>query len=384
MIPKSRPYLSIQELGAALRPGAGRSEFETAMAAMVGARYGLAFSYAHSGFYALLSVLNLTDAQVILPAYTCDIMAEVVVHTGNIPVFVDIDLADFNMDLDALKAAITSKTRAIVATHMFGYPASIDAIRQLANSTSITIIEDAALNLTRSTRLRGDVGLFSFGPDKPLYTVRGGVCVTNDANLYERLLAYRDQNMNQLPFKEWAKRWARLMVTYFSKSDATYDLALRLGLLDKGWERPATCIPNDYATAYADFQARIGLVLLNKADLLLDKRQAIVAMYERKLEGIPGFMPAPIIEGATYSHYTARVKNRDAVQFSQKMYQRNIHTGRTLDYAVTCLDQYRPYVQRRCPQAEQAGQEVVNLPIDVNLSKTQVDFVADNIRQVLD
>jgi dTDP-4-amino-4,6-dideoxygalactose transaminase len=350
---------------------------------MTGARYALAFSFAHSGFFALLKALSLTQAEIILPAYTCDIMAEVVVRTGNIPVFVDIDLADFNMDLDALRTAITSKTRAIVATHMFGYPAHINAIRQLADSEQITLIEDSALSLTGSTPLQGDIALFSFGPGKPLYTVRGGICVTDDANLYERLLAYRDQYMNQLPFKEWAKRWARLMVTYFSKSDTTYDLALRLGLLDKGRGRSPTCIPDSYATAYADFQARIGLVLLNKADLLLAKRQALVALYERKLEGIPGFMPAPIIEGATYSHYTARVKNRDAVQFSQKMYQRNIHTGRTLDYAVTCLDQYRPYVQRRYPQAEQAGQEVVNLPIHVSLGKTQVDFVADNIRQVL-
>jgi dTDP-4-amino-4,6-dideoxygalactose transaminase len=383
MVPKSRPYLSIQELLAAVKPSAGRTQFEAAMARMTGARYGVAFSFAHSGFYALLQALSLTQAEIVLPAYTCDIMAEVILRTGNIPVFVDIDLADFNMDLDVLRTAITSKTRAIVATHMFGYPAHINAIRQLADSEQITIIEDSALSLTGSTRLQGDIALFSFGPDKPLYTVRGGVCVTNDTNLYERLRAYRDQHMNQLPFKEWAKRWARLMVTYFSQSDTTYDLALRLGLLDKGLGRSATCIPNSYATAYADFQARVGMVLLDKADMLLAKRQTIVALYERRLKGIPGFIPAPIIEGATFSHYTARARNRDALQFSQKMYQRSIQTGRTFDYAVTCLDQYRPYVQHRCPHAEQAAQEVVNLPIHVNLSESQVDFVADNIRQVL-
>ena len=383
MIPKSRPYLSLQELEAALCPGVGRSAFETAIAAMVGVHYGLAFGFAHSGFYALLQVLNLKGAEVILPAYTCDIMAEVIVQTGNIPVFVDIDLADFNMDLDALKTAITCKTRAIVATHMFGYPTRIDVIRQLAGSERIMIIEDAALNLTRSTRLRGDVGLFSFGPGKPLYTIRGGMCVTNDANLYEKLCAYRDEHMNRLPFKEWAKRWGRLVVTCLSASDATYGLAIRLGLANNSFERWATTIPDSYDTVYADFQARMGLVLLKKADMLLARRQAIATAYDQKLRDIPGFIPAPLVEGASYSYYTTRVRNRDTLQFSQKMHQQGIQTGRTFDYAVPQLEKYHRYVNSRFPQAECAGREAANLPIHVTLSEAKIGLIADSVRRIL-
>ncbi len=383
MIPKSQPYLGIQEMLAAVHPGIGRTQFEAAMAMMTGAHYGLAFSFAHSGFYALLKALDFAGAEIILPAYTCDIMAEVIIRTGNIPVFVDLDLSDFNMDLDALKTAITPKTQAIVATHMFGYPTRVDVIRQLVGSERITIIEDAAMYLTGSTRLRGDVGLFSFGPGKPLYTVRGGVCVTDDADLYEKLKAYRDQYMNQLPFKEWAKRWARLVITYSTQHAFVYRLALRLGLVSKGFRHSTTCMPDSYATAYADFQARIGLALLDKANWLLDKRRAIAAWYDHNLQGIPGLAPAPVVEGASYTYYTARVQNRDAVQFCEKMYQRDIHIGRTFSYALTCLAPYRPYARRQCPHAEQAGHEIVNLPIHANLSEKQADFIADNIRQVL-
>jgi perosamine synthetase len=383
MIPKSRPYLGTPEFLAAISFGAGRSQFEVAMAALTKARYGLAFGYAHSGFYALLKVLNLKRAEIIMPAYTCDIMAEVIVRTGNIPVFVDIDLADFNMRLDALQASITPNTRAIVATHMFGYPTDIDAIRQIANSEEITIIEDSALNLTGSTRLRGDVALFSFGPGKPLFTVRGGIVVTNNSDLHEKLRGYRDEQMNRLPFKEWAKRWARLMVTYLSQSDTIYGLILRLGLADNSFERSATSMPDSYATPYADFQARMALALLNKADMLLAKRRAIVALYDRELKGVPGFVPARIVEDATYSYYTARVRKRDALQFSQKMWKRNIQTGRTFDYAVPNLEKYHPYTQNRFPEAEQAGQEVINLPIHISLSETKIGFIAYNIRQVL-
>jgi perosamine synthetase len=383
MIPKSRPYLGIQELLAALSPGAGRGEFETAMAAMVGARYGLAFGFAHSGFYALLKVLNLTEAEVILPAYTCDIMAEVIVQTGNIPVFVDIDLADFNMNLDALKTAITSRTRAIVATHMFGYPTHVDAIRQLAGSERITIVEDAALSLTGSMRLCGDVGLFSFGPGKLLYTVRGGMCVTNNADLYEKLCAYREEHMNHLPFREWTKRWGRLLMTGLSASDATFGAAIRLGLANHSFERWATTIPDSYDTVYADFQARIGLVLLKKADRLLAKRRAIAMAYNQELQGIPGFITAPSVEGSTYSYYTARVQNRDILQFSQKMYQQGVQTGRTFDYVVPHLLKYRRYVNSRFPQAEQAGREAANLPIHVTLGQAKIDLIAGNVRRIL-
>jgi perosamine synthetase len=383
MIPKSRPYLGMQQLLATFSFGTGRSQFESAIAARAGARYGLAFSYAHSGFYALLKVLNLTQAEIILPAYTCDIMVEVIVHTGNIPVFVDIDLADFNMDLDALERAITSKTRAIVSTHMFGYPTNVDVIRQMASSEQIVIVEDAALRLPGATGLRGDAGIFSFGPGKPLFTVRGGVIITNSAKLYESLQNYRNEYMSWLPPGQWARRWARLMVTYFSQSDLLYSLMLGLGLVDNGFERSATSIPRDYATAYADFQARIGLALLDKVNMMLAKRRASVDLYDQELGDIPGFTPAPIVEGATYSHYTARVKSRDALQFSQKMYKRGIQTGRTFDYAVTNLKKYRPYVKNRFPRAEQAGQEIVNLPIHIGLSEARIRFIANNVRQIL-
>jgi dTDP-4-amino-4,6-dideoxygalactose transaminase len=383
MTPKFRPYLGWQELLAAISFGAGRSQFEAAMAAVAGARYGLAFGYAHSAFYALLKVLNLTQAEIIIPAYTCDLMAAVIVRTDNIPVFVDIDLANFNMDLGALKKAITPQTRAIVATQMFGYPIDVPAIREMVGSEQIMIIEDSALNLPGFTSLRGDVGLFSFGPGKPIFTVRGGVAVTNRADLYEKLQTYRDNHMNGLPAKEWTKRWARLLVTYFSQNDLTYGLAIQLGLVDTNFERSTTSIADSFDTAYADFQARIGLALLGKREMLLAERQAAVALYNRELNGIPGFTPAPIVEGATYTYYTARIKNRDMLQFSQKMYQRGIQTGRTFDYAVPDFKEYRPYVRSVFHRAEQVGQEIINLPIHIGLSEAKVRFIANNVRQIL-
>jgi perosamine synthetase len=398
MIPKTRPNFDVLDLLSILRPGATRREFEEAVAIKAGAQYGLAFAYGHAGFFALLKALNLTQTEIIVPAYTCQVMPEVIVITGNIPVFVDIDLADYNMDLSALKSAITTKTKAIVATHMFGYPTHIEAIREIASNEQIVIVEDAALTFPGATLgpdgLQGDVGLFSFGPGKPLFTLRGGIIVTNNAKLYEKLKSYRDKEMRHLSSKEWAKRWALLMIHYLLSRNSIYSLTWRLNLSKdtihnltsrlrptKGDHQPSNLsLPGDYATRYTSLQARIGLTQLRKSDFILSRRRAMAELYGKVLHEIPNLTPAPIVEGASYSPYTVRVKDRDAIGFAQKMRAKGIETGHTFNYAVPNLEKYRPYAQGLYPSAEQTGREVVNLPMHTDLTEDQIHHIADNIR----
>jgi dTDP-4-amino-4,6-dideoxygalactose transaminase len=231
--------------------------------------------------------------------------------------------------------------------------------------------------------LRGDVGLYSFGPGKPLFTVRGGVAVTNRADLHEKLHRYREAHMQRMPIKESIKRRVRLAVSCLSQSDAGYALALRLGLERNSFERSATEIPDSYATPYADFQARMGLSLLRKLDAIEARRREMVMFYDRELRDIPGIFRAPIVEGATYSYYTARVPQRDAIEFSQRLYRRGIQSGRTFDYAAPDFAQYRAYRRHPVPRAEQAGREAVNLPIHANLSRARAQFIVDQVRRVL-
>jgi perosamine synthetase len=401
MIPRTCANLGVLELLSILWPGRGRCEFEEAVATSAGTQHALAFTYGHAGFLALLQALNLTQAEIILPAYTCAIMAEVVVATGNIPVFVDINPTNFNMDPATLKFAITAKTRAIVATHMFGYPCDVDAIREVAGGEQIFIIEDAALmfpvSTSASTWLRGDAGMFSFGPGKPLFTIRGGVVVTNDSHLYEKLRSYRDRKMNRLPPKQWAKRWGLLMIHYLLTKDAFHNLAGRFNLskdtlyqlarsgrvAHKGSAPSASSLPGDYATRYADFQARLGLTQLAKADFILSRRRSLAKRYDELLQQIPGLAPAPIVDGACYSLYTVRVTDRDRISFRPKMRARGIETGHTFNYALCQLAKYRPYVQSFYPNAEQASREVVNLPAHPALTEKQIQFISSNIRQAL-
>lgn len=401
MIPKTRPNLSAVDILSILRPGTTQRDFEEATAAQSGARHGLSFAYAHAGFFALLKAMRVTEAEVIIPAYTCRVMPEVILATGNVPVFVDIDLADYNMNLSALKSAVTSKTRVIVATHMFGYPVDVDAIREIANSKRIVVVEDAALTFPRSMRdlggLRGDVGLFSFGPGKPLFTIRGGVIITNDTMLYEKIGSYRDREMYHLLPRELVKRWALLTIHYLRSRHSIYSIVQQTNLskdtilnltsrfrqAGQDDDTPTSLLPGDYSSRYARFQARIGLAQLRKSDVIVSQRRILAKLYDEGLHGIPELTPAPIVEGASYSLYTVRVRDRDSIGFRQKMRRKGIETGHTFNYALPNLERYRPYAQFPYSCAEQASQEVVNLPTYTDLTETQVRYIVSSARQIV-
>ena len=151
MIPRFKPYLGIEELLAAIAPDKGSVEkFEEEFARVFDGKYALAFSYGRSALWALFKSLDIQDAEIIMPAYTCVVVAHAIVLSGNRPRFVDITLHDYNMDLNQVADAINKKTKAIVATHLFGYPLDVDRLAEIVRKAEtrighkILVIHDCA------------------------------------------------------------------------------------------------------------------------------------------------------------------------------------------------------------------------------------------------
>ncbi len=393
MIPFYRPFFDHSELFAALRPGQGRDEFESSVANRLGVQYGIAFAYGRSGIIAALKALGLQGVEVILPAYTCEVMAQAVVASGNRPVFVDIELADYNMNLAKIKNALTLQTRAIVATYMFGYPTDVDAIRAMTGDERIIIVEDRAQGLLSScsgtTALRGDIGLCSFGPNKQLSTVQGGVIVTNSHDHYEKIKACRDHSMSRSYAGSNAKHWMRFIAGYLVFRKPVYEFLQRTGLIgfnshvDDSHDSSSSTLPRNYNSTFADFQARIGLAQLRKSDAIRKKRIALAEVYDRELRDIPGLCPAPIIPGASYAYYSLRIKRRDQINFVSRMLAQGVAVDQTYDYAVPWLKAYRGYASNEYPCAEQAAHEVINLPVYPDLSTESAQYVAGCVRRAL-
>ena len=113
-------------------------------------KYAISFPYGRSALWAFFKAMDIQNAEIILPAYTCSVVAHAIVLSNNIPRFVDIRLDDYNMDLGQVKEAITSRTRAIIATHLFGYPLDVEKLKTIVKEAEaihghkIWIIQDCA------------------------------------------------------------------------------------------------------------------------------------------------------------------------------------------------------------------------------------------------
>ncbi|MDP9322241.1 MAG: DegT/DnrJ/EryC1/StrS family aminotransferase [Acidobacteriota bacterium] len=183
------------------------AEFERRFAAMHGCRHGIAVANGTVSLrIALLAAGIGAEDEVIVPAYTFVSTASAVVEANAIPVFADVDLKTFNMDSAALKAAITPRTRAIVAVHFAGQPSDMDAIMTIATERELIVLEDAAHAHGASYQDRpagslGHVASFSFQSSKNLTSGEGGIITTNDDALAEACRSI--QNCGRVPDGMW-------------------------------------------------------------------------------------------------------------------------------------------------------------------------------------
>ena len=192
MIPRFKPYLHKEEIRAMFSLRKESVEhFETEFARAFKARTGIAFSYGRTALWALFNALHIEQAEVILPAYTCSVVAHAIVLSGNIPRFVDIRLDDYNMNLEHLETTINERTRAIVATHLFGYPLNVTLLHNIVKhfetryGHKIWVIHDCAHAFGASWQGKlvcneGDAALFGLGVSKIITSILGGMLTLND------------------------------------------------------------------------------------------------------------------------------------------------------------------------------------------------------------
>ena len=187
MIPRFKPFLGGAELLALFRSSPNAvAAFEGEFAETFHVRQAIAFAYGRSALWALFKALDMKDADVIMPAYTCVVVAHATVLSGNVPRFVEIGLTDYTMDLDRMAAAITPRTGAIVATHLFGYPQNVDRLDSLVREAEarfghkIPVIHDCAHSFGaqwqgHAVQRRGTAALFGLGISKTITAIFGGM-----------------------------------------------------------------------------------------------------------------------------------------------------------------------------------------------------------------
>jgi dTDP-4-amino-4,6-dideoxygalactose transaminase len=321
-------------------------QLEEAFAAFIGVPHGVATSSGTTALQlALLAAGVVEGDEVVTVPFTFIASATTVLHAGARPVFVDVRESDFCIDPDQVEAAITPRTRAILPVSLYGQPADLPALQEIAERHGLALLEDAAQahGAAIGERRSGSwgVGCFSFYPTKNMTTAEGGMLTTADAGLAER---------------------ARLLREHGMTARYHHDLV-------------------GYNFRMTDVHAAIGLAQLPKLPAGNERRRAIAARYDRELRGVA--MPA-VRPGVThaYHQYTLRVARRD--EFAEGLRQRGVGTG--IYYPIP-VHRQKPFValgygEQRFPVSERLAGEVLSIPVHPSLSDREVDTVIGAVNEV--
>jgi perosamine synthetase len=230
--------------------------FETGFASYVGTRHALSTSSCTGGLH--LSLLGLgvgPGDEVIVPEISWVATASAVVYCGATPVFVDVEPDTWCMNPESVRQAITSRTKVVVPVHIYGHPTDVRAITEIAREHNLKIMEDAAPALGAAVEGKkvgglGDVAVFSFQGAKIMTTGEGGMIVTNDEALFERIAFLADHGRDKhVPF-----------------------LISEVG----------------YKYKLSNLQAAMGLAQLERIEELVAKKRIIYGWYQKRLSGVPG------------------------------------------------------------------------------------------------
>ena len=139
----------------------------------------------------------------------------------------------------------------------------------------------------------------------------------------------------------------------------------------------------DYKTRFSNLQAKLALSQLNNLEEIIRKRKEHDNLYNELLSKVKG-ISLPEVVDYPYSHYTVKIKNRDAINFREKMYKLGIECGRTLDYCLPDMPLYSEYNQTgSCPNATIASEEIVNLPNYPSITTNDIQYISECVKKVM-
>lgn len=343
------------------------AKFEDEFRRYIGAPYAVAVSSCTAALHLCLLVAGIgAGDEVITTPLTFAATANVILHVGAKPVFVDVDRATGLIDPSLIERAITSKTKAIMPVHLCGRPCEMDEIMRIARDWGLVVIEDAAHAVETVYRGRkigtiGDFTCFSFYANKNITTCEGGMVTTNK--------------------KEWADKLRTL---------AHHGLSLTAWERLKGASRYEVIEPG-YKYNLTDINAALGLHQLERIGLSWKRRKEIWDRYNDEFRGLPCWTPPDVSADCVHAYhlYTLFIdvdrigKSRDEVR--EELYKLNIGTG--IHYVSLHLHPYYRkafgYKPDDFPNARWVSERTISLPLSPALSEEDVSDVIEAVKRVL-
>jgi dTDP-4-amino-4,6-dideoxygalactose transaminase len=365
-VPLSRPYIDERDeelvldvlRSGRLSLGPAIERFEQLIAERVGAPYAAAVSSGTAGLHMLCHIAGVEEGdEVITSPVSFVATANCFIFEGGRPVFADVDPQTLNLDPDAVEAAITERTKGIVAVDMFGYPCELEELRAIAKRHGLWLIDDSCEALGAEYKgspigSHGISGAFGFYPNKQITTGEGGIVTTHSEEEWELLKSLRNQG------RSYDSRWFH---------------HVRLG----------------FNYRITDLQAAMGIAQLEKLDRLLSMRSDVAARYGELLSGVDGVEP-PLADDEDHKRswfvYVVKVAqgvDRDGVL--ERLASHGIEAG----HYVPAVH-LQPYMRERygfgegvCPVAEDACARTLALPFFPHLEAEDQERVVAALRAAL-
>jgi perosamine synthetase len=333
-------------------------EFEMALEGYLSIKHAVVCSSGTAALHLALLAADIKEGdEVICPAFTFPATANVIERSGAKTVLVDITPDDFCLDPSKTEEAITDSTKAVVVVHEFGQSADMEGILTLTDKFGLRIIEDAACALgteyhERKAGTFGLMGCFSFHPRKAITTGEGGVVVTDDEALADRLRALRNHGMD---------------------TDGGHQDFIYAGL--------------NYRMT--EFQAVLGLAQLAEIDYIIGRRIEQATRYDRALSTIDRIKTPAVFDRRkavyqTYHLLFADTIDRDRLMVSMKAAGVETNIGAQ---SLNCLTYYqRKYGHRPddFPNAQKAYRRGLALPIGLHLTDDDIDRIAMTLTDILE
>jgi len=329
-------------------------EFEEKFAKYCGVKYAITTANCTASLHLALEALGIGEGdEVIVPTLTFIATANAVTYTGARPVFVDSLLDYWCLDPEKVEKAITPRTRAIIPVHLFGHPCDMDALTRIAERHSLCVIEDAAESPGAEYRRRkagsfGEAGCFSFFGNKIISTGEGGMCLTNDRELAEKITLLKDQGMD--PDKHY---WHYIV---------------------------------GYNYRLTNLQAAVGAAQVDKLDEFISIRRKLAGIYRSLLKDVEGVVLPVEMPWARHVYWMYPVLIEDNIGLTRdeliaRMDKLEIET-KPFFYPLHTMPPYRE--KKTYPVAEDVSRRGICLPCSAKLTEVDIELVAQSLRKVME
>ncbi|HIJ70279.1 MAG TPA: DegT/DnrJ/EryC1/StrS family aminotransferase [Planctomycetes bacterium] len=365
--PEEKQAVSDVLSGPILVHGPRAKEFEEAFAAYTGADYAVAVASCTAALH--LSYFNLglgAGDEVIVPAQTHTATAHAVELCGARPVFVDAEAETGNIDVEQIESGITERTRALSIVHFLGMPVDMDGINGIARKHGLFVVEDCALAIGTYFKqvhagLHGDVGCFSFYPVKHMTTAEGGMLITKDGDIAEKI--------------NRQKAFGQDIFVGQRKVPGQYDVTM-LG----------------FNYRLNEIQSALGIEQLKRVDGFCKKRKANYAKLSRQLQNIDEISQLQSSHGEYQSSYycLSIILNGNLadsrIEIINRLGRMGVGTSIYYPRPVPHLSYYKNkygYAYTSFPVAARLSAASIALPVGPHLNEDDMEYIAEALKDVI-